>query len=433
MTLALAEATSNDVLNSVAYDAEDVNVDAPPGSGKTYLLESCAALSANHFGRRTLIACNSNDQADDLASRLALRFPGLNIVRLVASNVQAVPALAAYRNVIVRPQAVPGAMTTITTVAKLIESPTAPTADILMFDEAYQLKYADFLQVRGQAPRAVTIGDPGQIDPIVPVPVRHWAADAEGPHLPAPQVILARNEARRFQLPVSRRLPTDSAEIVRAAFYPNMTFTGLATPEQRRVQLRVAGVTPADGILDAVIGCGSLAAVLLPAEVAPPSDPDLIAYLVELIRRMLTRDPVVVEDDAAKPIQPSDIGVVVSRREQVSAVAGALGPLSNQVWVETANRFQGLERRVIFGIHPLSGLPRPSEFNLNPGRMCVTMSRHKALCVLLSRGGIERTLAGYIPDDDRHLGQTTDPSFVGWGAHQVVWRKMAAQERFVEL
>ena len=46
-------------------------------------------------------------------------------------------------------------------------------------------------------------------------------------------------------------------------------------------------------------------------------------------------------------------------REQVTAVRKALGPSLREV--QTANRFQGLERKVIVALHPLSGKHRPTE------------------------------------------------------------------------
>jgi hypothetical protein len=237
MTLALANAISNGVLNSVAHDSEDVNVDAPPGSGKTYLLQSCAAIISMHLGKVSLIACNTNEQANELTRRMATRFRTMRIQRLTASGVHSIPTLAGFRNIII--DDTPHVVTTVVTTAdKLIESPSAPKVDMLMIDEAYQLKYSSFMMLRRLAPRSLTIGDPGQIDPIVQVSVRHWADDKEGPHLPAPRVILARNEARRFQLPLSRRLPSDSADIVRDAFYPGMTFTGLVTSAMRRLPPR---------------------------------------------------------------------------------------------------------------------------------------------------------------------------------------------------
>ena len=129
-----------------------------------------------------------------------------------------------------------------------------------------------------------------------------------------------------------------------------------------------------------------------------------------------------LEASSDRPLEPV---------HSIALVAGALGPLSRQILVETANRFQGLERKVVLAIHPLSGLLRPSEFELNPGRMCVSMSRHSVMCILLTRAGVEETLAGYMPDDDRFLGQPDDPSFTGWRAHEAVWRRLHAEERLL--
>jgi hypothetical protein len=151
-----------------------------------------------------------------------------------------------------------------------------------------------------------------------------------------------------------------------------------------------------------------------------------------MVRRILSRVPVVVEEEeAATTLQPYEVGVVVSHREQVSAVAQALGPLADQVLVETANRFQGLERKVVFGIHPLSGVLHPSDFHLNPGRMCVMMSRHQVICFLLSRAGLGEALMSYMPDDDRFLGQVDDPSYGGWRAHEAVWRRLENESRVI--
>jgi len=357
----------------------------------------------------------------------------MNIQRLTASGVPNIGMLDALPNVVVGDKPRVGINTIVTTADKLIESPSAPHADILMIDEAYQLKYSSFMMIRELAPRSLTIGDPGQIDPIVQVSVRHWADNKEGPHLPAPQVILARNEARHFQLPLSWRLPSDSADIIRSAFYPNMNFTGLVTPGMRNLNLRIAGITQVDCILDTALRYGSMAAVTLPSRVTAPADLELITLLVEFVNRVLSRDPVVIEGSIVTKLQPSDIGIVVSRREQVTAVGQALGTLANQILVETANRFQGLERKVIFGIHPLSGVPCLNNFNLNPGRMCVTMSRHQVMCILLTRAGLGNALAGYIPNDDRFLGQVDDPSFVGWRAHQSLWKRLEDEHRVIDV
>jgi hypothetical protein len=68
------------------------------------------------------------------------------------------------------------------------------------------------------------IGDPGQIRPIVKTPIRHFAADPNGPHVAAPLGLVAANAARSFELPLSRRLPQDTVDVVQPPFYPNFSF-----------------------------------------------------------------------------------------------------------------------------------------------------------------------------------------------------------------
>ena len=111
------------------------------------------------------------------------------------------------------------------------------------------------------------------------------------------------------------------------------------------------------------------------------------------------------------------IGVVVFHREQVSAVRKGLGPTLRDVHVETANRFQGIERKVVVALHPLSGKFRPNEFAAEAGRMCVAISRHRVACIMVGRDGVRKVLERLVPDDGRYLGQVGDPFFDGWQAH----------------
>jgi AAA domain len=289
--------------------------------------------------------------------------------------------------------------------------------EYLFVDEAFQVKKSDYERVRGLAAQAMLIGDPGQIRPIVQTSIRHFAADPNGPHVAAPNGLLAANAARRFELPLSRRLPQDTVDIVQPVFYPNLAFQGLAAAGDRYLDPGFAGATQADALLDRCLQSGSLSMIALPKELRPAVDPEVIQLAVELIERMLFRRVSVTDDDAAEELDPSHIGVVVFHREQVTAVRRALGRRLRQVHVETANRFQGLERKVIIALHPLSGKHRPTEFASEAGRMCVALSRHRVACIMVGRDGIREVLDRLVPDDARFLGQVGDPLFDGWRAH----------------
>lgn len=430
MKLQKTEAIYNEVLHAIAASQDDLAVSAPPGSGKTHLAEACAALNRLHLKKSTLIACHTNEQADDLTRRSAQRFPKLPIARLTGSKYQASPDLETLTNVVIGSDV--GGTTTITTVAKLIEIQHPPQADLLIVDEAYQMRYCDYQMIRNLAPRAIQIGDFGQIDPIVPIKVEHWAEDPYGPHVPAPKAVLARNEAHHFSLPISRRLCTDSAEILSDAFYPGLPFTGTASPAARYISLPSRATTSVlDKLLDRIAKCGSLCSVILPQRYTPVTDDELIELTVSMIKRLLARKATVRDGRKERLLNPGDIGIVAARNEQVAAMRRALGSLAGQILVETANRFQGLERKVIFALHPISGMVHPTSFDLDPGRLCVSLSRHRVLCILMSRRGVEEALSTYVPEDDRYFGQLDDPTYSGWDVHGRVWRSLVSIKRVI--
>jgi hypothetical protein len=84
--------------------------------------------------------------------------------------------------------------------------------------------------------------------------------------------------------------------------------------------------------------------------------------------------------------------------------------------VETADRFQGLERPIMLVYHPLSGRSDADAFHLDAGRMCVALSRHRVACFVVSRAGVRDMLLRYAPSGDRVLGIDQDPEYEGWRA-----------------
>src|SRR5437588_10466407 len=84
--LAAADAVCNAVLSAVTDEHEDVVVESPPGAGKTRLLEDATGHAALVLSRRAIVACPSNDQADDAARRIAEAFPQLRVDRFIATD-----------------------------------------------------------------------------------------------------------------------------------------------------------------------------------------------------------------------------------------------------------------------------------------------------------------------------------------------------------
>jgi hypothetical protein len=110
---------------------------------------------------------------------------------------------------------------------------------------------------------------------------------------------------------------------------------------------------------------------------------------------------------------------------------GARGP--DRVWrlAVGAEQAGGLEFEVVFAWHPLSGSPEADVFHLDPGRMCVLLTRHRHACVVVGRAG-DRDLL----DDRRHRrspswGWDPDPVLDGWDVHRGVFDGLDGYHRRV--
>ena len=95
------------------------------------------------------------------------------------------------------------------------------------------------------------------------------------------------------------------------------------------------------------------------------------------------------------------------------------------VLVETANRLQGLEFQFTIVWHPLSGLVEADPFHLDPGRLCVLLTRHRHGCVVVGRSGDRALLDALPPPTPAFLGDDPDPVLDGWEAHRQVFARLA--------
>jgi superfamily I DNA and/or RNA helicase len=96
--------------------------------------------------------------------------------------------------------------------------------------------------------------------------------------------------------------------------------------------------------------------------------------------------------------------------------------------VETVNRLQGWEFELVFVWHLLSGLPEADGFHLDPGRLCVLMTRHRQACIVVGRVGNRELLEDQVPPSTAaYLGWDPDPVLDGWEVHRNVF---AALEPF---
>jgi hypothetical protein len=83
---------------------------------------------------------------------------------------------------------------------------------------------------------------------------------------------------------------------------------------------------------------------------------------------------------------------------------------------------------VVFVWHPLAGLPEADEFHLDPGRLCVLLTRHRQACIVVGRAGDAELVEDQIPPPTAaYLGWDPDPILDGWEIHREVF---AALEPF---
>lgn len=399
-----------------------LRLDSPPGAGKTGVVERLAAQSLALQGERCLIATQTNEQAFDLARRLGRRYQTLSFHLFARAGLPIPPDVLGLPNVVVVHHVgdfPTGPGVVIANAAKWSWVDRIDRFDLLIVDEAFQLADHRFHQISGLGRRIVLIGDPGQIAPIVTCEIERWKGDLAGPHVAAPKALAARAAGiQRMALPISRRLVPDTVELVQPAFYPDLPFHALAARGERGLVLPGAGGLAIDRPLDLVAEGASLVQVELPARVTGQADPEAAETIVALIERLFTRGAQIRDGDEERPIEPGSVGVVCAHVTQVNAVRERLPQGMGEVLVETSDRFQGLERPVMLVHHPLSGRADASAFHLDAGRLCVMLSRHRVVCLAVTRAGIDEMLNRYAPSGARVLGIDEDPEFQGWRAHR---------------
>ena len=390
-------------------------VKAPPGAGKTYLLlQILKQLNKTH---RIAVACFTNAQADDICKRCASEHPEIKIVRYVSQSakdvITEVPVVAKGKDLPVGPSVV------VANTSKWALSDN-PEFDYLLVDEAWQIAWADLMLLRNLAPRIVLIGDPGQIPPVVSIETDRWETSLAAPHRPAPEQFLTGPYAvRPYALPGSRRLPADSVDLVKN-FY-DFDFGAFAEAGERFV--RVNGDKSPIGRTISHLADSSVSTLLLPTDDSGPPveiDDEMATAIAKLIEQLLEGGATYSDSeqtkDKPKLLRASDIGVVATHRAMNTRIFYRLPTgLRNSIKVDTTERWQGLERKVMIAVHPLSSTLTPSGFDLETGRLCVMASRHQSGLILVSRDHITDTLVDYIPTADQPLGR---PDATGQGRHR---------------
>ena len=415
-----------------------VVVTAPAGAGKSHLVAD-AVCRARDLGRRVAVAAPTNEQAYGLVRKIADQHcsrGGGRTVTFVPAEGRELPApvraLPGVREV--RPAShARGEDLIVGTLAKLGSAfgrGDLDPLDVLVVDEGYQADSAAYFAVGGLAPTHLLVGDGGQISPFSTIddPAR-WRGLPEDPLQTAVGVLRRNHPATPvYGMPITRRLQPEAVPVARH-FYPSLAFGAAVLPGVRRLALSetVSVARHTRGLDEAL----SLAGRHGWAHVEPPrapilqADPEAIELIVGLLARLFERRPQVrceLRPDYSG-LRLERVAVGVSHNDQKDLLRLALSARGlGGVVVETANKLQGLEFDVVVAWHPLAGHPDPGSFQLDPGRLCVLLTRHRHACLLIGRTGDAETLADRpAPSTPAYLGYDTDPVLNGWEVHRRVF------------
>lgn len=414
-------------------------VQAPPGSGKTFMLLGVVSELIKR-GHRIAIAAQTNRQADDIAHRWQRDYPNLRCARLASKANHRPEDFPAPISWVHDPSELPHTPSlSISTAAKWTWVKDIPPFDLLAIDEAWQLPWAELMQCSRISEKFLLIGDPGQIPPVVSIDVRRWATAPRPPHKPAPDVVLDDSDLLEFalvgSLPSCRRLPHASVKYVKP-FY-SFDFDAYAKPEDRHFEIEISNKSSDIEMALSKLVSGQPVVMTLPTPeegLPTETDAELAAKVTEVVRALMS-DKVRISAEPGHgpaPITADQIGVTSTHRAMNGEIRKALGNEFSDVSVDTPERWQGLERPIMIAVHPLSNVTDPSDFDLETGRLCVMASRHQVGLILLSRDHVGSTLSEFIPNAAQAPGQ---PDVLGRGhyAHAQFWNALETDGRIFQI
>jgi len=408
-----------EILNAALWCHQPaVLVNSPPGAGKTATVEKVTAAALGHLGMRTMVAVQTNNQAFDLIIRLATSYPALEFWLCHRHGLTIPDRVLSLGNVRRTADAhgLPaGPVAVIGTADKWAELDDVHF-ELMVVDEAYQLRQALFIQFSGLADRFLFIGDPGQLDPWTSVEIERWRSDPAGPHLSCVAAFIARRgQPTTFSFPVSHRLTEQSVSLVQPAFYRTLPFEAVRLAGERELLLPIAGISPVDRAVNGLRN-GVWSYLELPPAHTGMVDDEVASTVAAAVHALLERRGRVRDEDGERPLTPDNIAVGCARTVQTTAVASRLHGPAAGVIVETANRLQGLQFDITIVYHPLAGRTDATDFYLDSGRSCVLASRHRVGCLIVGRAGTAEMLERHGPTTERILGIDQHPEHDGWEA-----------------
>jgi hypothetical protein len=433
-----AEVVVNSALNdflSARGTERAIIVSAPAGAGKTGFVVQ-AVGSGRRRRYRLVVGTPTNEQAFSLVRRLAIAYPREMTTFVPAQKVELPTDVRQLSNVQeLKASDVTSEGIVVGTLSKLGDAFSRGDLtrfDALLIDESYQADSSRYYAVGDLAPVHMLVGDCGQLNPFSAIgDPDHWRGLPEDPLQTAVGVLL-RNHPQTpvYKLPVSRRLDPRAVTVAQA-FYSDLSFRAAVRDGVRQLRLLPAVSRTSRGrLLDQVLNRAAAAGwahLDLPEAPVLTTDPEILETICGLIDRLAQRNPQVRCESVTAwgSLEPEKIAVGVSHNDQKDLLRARLDSMGHErIVVDTANKLQGREFDLVIAWHPLAGLADPDEFHLDPGRLCVLLTRHRHACIILGRAGDRRLLESIPPATPAYLGWDPDPVYDGWSVHQALFAAM---------
>ena len=431
---AVEDAMRTDLMRLAGQEAAVVAA-APAGAGKSHFV-SATVGQLRAEGLKVALVAPTNEQVHSLVARVKQLNPGLPVAFVHAEG-RGLPAATAALPGVTQPSAVDaqarGDQLVVATVDKLADAFLRCGLggfDVLVIDEAFQADAARYYTAAGVAPTHLLVGDTGQLDPFSPIDdATFWRGGPEDPLQTAVGVLLRNHPSTAVpRIPITWRLDPRAVPIARC-FYPGHAFGSAIRPGIRELRLTRPGpgsntLAAVNRALDEAAGHG-WAHVTLPGAPVLTADPVTAGLVRDLVHRLFARNARATCENrgTATDIRPADVAIGVSHNDQKDLLRALLDDAGlSGVTVNTANRLQGLTFEVVIAWHPLAGSPVTDAFHLDPGRLCVLLTRHRQACIVVGRDTDRALLEAVPPATPGFLGWDPDPVLDGWDAHEGVFR-----------
>lgn len=350
----------------------------PPGTGKTAVIVELLALLALE-GKRALAVSVTNTAVDNIVERLldrghrfGVRFGNWYKIReraMEAALINVVTneedrALAAVEKM----RAAAAVLTTCSSAS--LDLVKAGQFDVVIFEEASQIRMQDAFAALIQAEKAVIIGDDRQLPPVSQL------------HRPVSSLLdIALATLKRHNLSqdlvvslrVQYRMRREICDLVNRRFY-DKTLVSAPTIDGRAPLPQITertGLPQLDNALDPTVSI-----TLIDMEGVEEHRGHSIFNQVNL-----AVDSLLVRSLRSAGLAPNQIGVITPYKEQQRRLTATLGQDAD---VGTVDGFQGQERDVVILDLVRANPDREVGFTLDPNRLNVALSRARQKLVIVA-------------------------------------------------